>query len=78
MKNNLRKYFLIKSNSKYKCEQSNSKKRINDTITAHHSKLTNMLNFKKILVNREVHNPKFKTNKNSRKYILLKFKFIYL
>ena len=68
-----------KNNNIFKKFESFSFNIKNKTLKKKHKIIfLNGNDFKRILVNREAHNPKFKTNKNSRKYILLKFKFIFL
>ena len=74
MKNNPQKCHIIKSVSKHKKEKSTvNKKKINNTLITNHSKKTNILNIKRMLINRVQINSKYKTNKNSRKY---KYSFI--
>ena len=70
MKNNLQKYHKITSVSKHKKDKSKIiKKKISNTLIANHSKRTNILNIKRMLINRVALNSKYKTSKNSRKYI---------
>jgi len=74
MKNNPQKCRIIKSVSKHKKEKSTvNKKKINNTLITNHSKKANIINIKRMLINRVQINSKYKTNKNSRKY---KYSFI--
>ena len=74
MKNYLQKCRIIKSVSKQTKEKStHNKKKINHTLMANHSKITNIINIKRMLINQVYLNSKYKTNKNSRKY---KYSFI--
>ena len=74
MKNNPQKYHVIKSVSKHKKEKSTvNKMKINNTFIINHSKKANIINIKRMLINRVQINSKYKTNKNSRKY---KYSFI--
>ena len=74
MKNYLQKCRIIKSVSKQAKEKStHNKKKINHTLMANHSKITNIINIKRMLINQVYLNSKYKTNKNSRKY---KYSFI--
>ena len=70
MKNNCQKYHIIKSFSKHINDKNrNSKKKINNTIMTNHSKKKSIINIKRMLINRTSLNSKFKTSKNSCKYI---------
>ena len=42
----------------------------------YYNKNANIINFKNIFKNRDANNSKFRTNKNSRKYIILTIKYI--
>ena len=63
MNNYLHKYAVVKSNSK------NIKNKQNETLMLYYNKKANIINFKNIFRNRDLNNSKYKTNKNSRKYI---------
>jgi len=79
MKNYLQKCRMIESVSKQTKEKSiHNKKKINNTLMANHSKITNIINIKRMLINQVHFNSKFKTNKNSRKYKFIFIKFISL
>ena len=79
MKNYLQKCRIIKSVSKQTKEKStHNKKKINHTLMANHSKITNIINIKRMLINQVHLNSKYKTNKNSRKYKFIFIKYISL
>lgn len=70
MKNNLQKCHIMKSVSKYIKEKSkNSPKKIDNTLIVNHTKKVYNINLKKALKKQEAQNSKYKTSKNSRKYI---------
>ena len=53
MKNNPQKCRIIKSVSKHKKEKSTvNKKKINNTLITNHSKKANIINIKRMLINR--------------------------
>ena len=68
MKNTLQNNHHMKSVSKSINDRSKFfKNKINDTLIANYSKKANLINIKKILLNRESKKSKTKTAKNSRK-----------
>lgn len=65
MKNYLQKCRMIESVSKQTKEKSiHNKKKINNTLMSNHSKITNIINIKRMLINQVHLNSKYKTNKN--------------
>lgn len=68
MNNSLHKYISIKSSK-------NNKNIPKVSLMLYPNKKEKITNFKNIFMNRDLNNSKFKTKKNSRKYLIIIFKY---
>ena len=68
MNNSLHKYNSIKSSK-------NNKNIRKVSLMLYPNKKEKITNFKNIFMNRDLNNSKFKTKKNSRKYLIIIFKY---
>jgi len=68
MNNSLHKYNSIKSSK-------NNKNILKVSLMLYPNKKEKITNFKNIFMNRDLNNSKFKTKKNSRKYLIIIFKY---
>ena len=68
MNNSLHRYNSIKSSK-------NNKNILKVSLMLYPNKKEKITNFKNIFMNRDLNNSKFKTKKNSRKYLIIIFKY---